>query len=208
MVTETLIVGPFQVNCYIVGCEESGEGMIIDPGDEAEVIVARFRELGLKLKYILLTHGHVDHISAVAEVRHALGGKIAMNEKDHFLVESAGAQAAIFDLQPPAPFTVDQNLSDGDQLTVGTLAFKVLETPGHSPGGICFQSDVAVFVGDTLFFDSIGRTDLPGGSYEQLLRSIRDKLLPLPDNVRVFPGHGQPTSIGRERKYNPFLTGD
>jgi len=205
MIIETLIVGPLQVNCYIIMCQETHQAVVIDPGDEEKKIIDSLNRLGAELKYILLTHGHIDHISAVAGVQAALGGNIAIHEKDMFLVQSVELQAEMIGLHVPKKFNVDNFVRDGDVLKVGAFEVKVLETPGHSPGGVCYRIGENVFVGDTLFQGSIGRTDLFSGSQDQLFHSIKTKLFSLPDDTKVYPGHGPPTTIGRERRYNPFV---
>lgn len=192
-------------NCYIVGCPKTRFGVVIDPGGNEKQILQILTENGLSLKYILLTHGHIDHIGAVAGLQKATGGEIVMNKKDSLLVRTAGIQAKLFGLERPPRFKVNRFTSDGDRFVIGTLDIKVIETPGHTSGGVCYLVGDYLFAGDTLFSNSIGRTDLPGGSYEQLIQSISTRLLHLPAETQVYPGHGSPTNIGRERKENPFL---
>jgi hydroxyacylglutathione hydrolase len=201
---EAIVVGPIDVNCYIVACS-TGEAAIIDPGDDAEIILERIASKKLTVRHILLTHGHFDHIGAVAALQKATGALVHAHRDDLDLIQHAPAQAAFFGLPATEPFTVDSFVADGDEIVWGSLAATVLATPGHSPGSVCYLVDKNVFVGDTLFSRSIGRTDLFGGNYDQLLRSIKEILMTLPDDVTVYSGHGPKTTIGREKKYNPFI---
>lgn len=205
MTIDAIVVGPIQVNCYLIACDDTRDAVVIDPGDDASRILQRITAQKLTLRRILLTHGHFDHFGAAAELKAATGAAICAHHADLSLIVDAPAHAALFGLPAPKPFEIDRFVAEGDEITWGRLCAQVLETPGHSPGSVSFLLDKEVFVGDVLFSRSIGRTDLFGGSYEQLLRSIRDKLLVLDDDVRVHSGHGPPTTIGRERKYNPFL---
>lgn len=210
MIVEKIVVGPFASNCYIVGSESNKEGIIIDPGDEAKKILKKVSDVGLDIKLITLTHGHIDHVGALKEVKEATGAEVAIHADDVKSL-SGGAGFLVSLLVPglsyPKPPPPDRLLKDGDSLDIGALHFEVLHTPGHTPGGICLVGEGVVFSGDTLFNYSIGRADLPGGNYSQLLSSIRTKLLVLPDNTVVYPGHGPDTTIGVERKGNPFLSG-
>ncbi len=205
MIIKTVPVGPLEVNCYILACKDTGEAVVIDPGDDEEQILAAIKEDNFKVTHILLTHGHADHIAAVAEIQKATGAKIFINHDDDLLIKNAGMQAAMFGLRNPPPFQIDTFLHDGDKIVFGPHEIKALATPGHSPGCVCFYVNGCLFSGDTLFWDSIGRTDLPGGSHTQIINSILNKLFTLPDETRVYPGHGLPTSIERERKCNPFV---
>ncbi|OHB75016.1 MAG: MBL fold metallo-hydrolase [Planctomycetes bacterium RBG_16_59_8] len=208
MIREDIVVGPFMCNCVILGCEKTREGIVIDPGDEAEEILHIVRRLDLKIKHLVHTHGHLDHIGATAQVKAETGATILLNKGDLPLYESLAKQAAMFGLGVREPAPVDLFLDDGDTISFGEHTMKVIHTPGHSPGSLCFKLDEReelLFSGDTLFQYSIGRTDLWGGSFEKIIASIKDRLLTMPDDVHVFPGHGPDTHIGAERKKNPFL---
>ena len=206
MIIESMVVGPIASNCYLIGSEATKEGMIIDPGDDAREILEKVTGLGLDIKLIVLTHGHIDHISALKDVREATKAEVCIQSADSvFLQEqpiSTGFGGSYPSLSPP-----DRLLQGGDSLDVGDLRFLVLHTPGHTLGGICLFGHGVVFTGDTLFNYGIGRTDFPGGSYDQLLNSIHTKLMILPDNTVVYPGHGPESTIGAERRGNPFLRG-
>ena len=206
MILKRLVVGPFASNCYIVGSESNKEGMIIDPGDEAEVILRNAEDLELDIKYVVLSHAHIDHIGALKEVKEATGAEVAIHSDDAQALQDSSV-SAMFGISYPTPPPPDCLLQGGDSLDVGGLHFSVLHTPGHSPGGICILGEGIVFSGDALFNYGIGRCDLPGGSYSQLMNSIHTKLMVLPDNTIVYPGHGPETTIGAERQGNPFLIG-
>ena len=208
MILEQLVVSPFQSNCWIFGCGETHEGVVIDPGDEAERILESVREHGLAIKYLIHTHGHLDHVGATAAMQRETKGLTLIHEADQIMLDNLPAQAALFGGGDPEIPTVDQYIKEDDRIAFGRYVLTVLETPGHSPGGVCLKldgSEHGVFAGDTLFQNSIGRTDLWGGSSEQLIDSIQDRLLPLDDDTPVFPGHGPQTTIGAERRNNPFL---
>ena len=206
MILKTLVVGPIAGNCYIVGSESSKQGIIIDPGAEAKRILQTVNDCGLTIPLIVVTHMHFDHAGALAPVKEATGAKFALHEAEaasmgmfsRMISSMMGGSLS----QPPRP---DRLLKDGDKIDVDGLSFTVLHTPGHSPGGISLYGHGIVFSGDTLFNYGIGRTDFPGCSHEQLMGSIQNKLMPLPDNTIVYPGHGPSTTIGEEKRGNPFL---
>ncbi len=206
MIIENVSVGPLDVNCYIVGCESTRQAAIIDPGEDEEKILERLKALNLNATHIVLTHGHVDHIGAVPEIQQATNALILMGQNDRLLVENAVLQAEMFSLRVPGLFNVDQYLADNDEIVVGSFSFKVITTPGHSPGGICLLYERHLWAGDTLFFNSVGRTDLPGGSMEELYSSIKNKLYLLHPETIVYPGHGDYTTIGHEMKHNPYIS--
>lgn len=207
MIIKMLAVGPFAANCYVVGSSATKQGMIIDPGAEAGTILKTVRQAGLSIFLIVITHAHIDHVGAVREVQHSTGARFAIHEAEKGLALSAPIRMltslGISPVKsPPRP---DRLLKDGDRIDIGDLSFEVLYTPGHSAGGICLSGHGVVFSGDTLFNLGIGRTDFPGMSHERLIESIREKLMVLPDQTIVYPGHGPPTTIGDERRGNPFL---
>ena len=210
MILKKLVVGPFAANCYIVGSELTKEGVIIDPGDEARQILKKVKDLQLDIKVIVLTHGHIDHIGGVKEVKEATGAEVAIHTDDAKSVsgqEGRLISMLVSGLSYPAPSSPDRLLNGGDSIDIGDLNFLVLHTPGHTPGGICLLGNGVVFTGDTLFNYGVGRTDLPGGSHSQLMNSLHTKLMVLPDETIVYPGHGPETTIGAERRGNPYLRG-
>jgi hydroxyacylglutathione hydrolase len=207
MILETFPVGLLQCNCTILGDEEAGEAIVIDPGDEVGRIERRLTELGLKVKQILITHAHIDHIGGALKLKQRTGAPIFLNEADLGLVKMMAAQAAWVGVATPETAPPDAHLAEG--MTVGLARYpaQVLHTPGHTQGSVClhFAPLKLLFAGDTLFAGSIGRTDLPGGNYGQIIDSIRGRLLELPGETRVMPGHGEATTIAHERESNPFL---
>ena len=205
MIIERLEVGPFASNCYIVGDESSRQGLVVDAGAEAGRILKKLNELELDTKLIVLTHGHMDHTGAVKDVKEATGAELAIHAEDARGLQARSFSGALLHLSLKAPPPPERLLKDDDTLAIGRLRFRVLHTPGHSPGGICLLEEGVVFTGDTLFNFGIGRFDTPGGNGAQLLKSIQSKLMVLPDGTRVYPGHGPPTTIGIEREWNPFL---
>ncbi len=205
MIFDTVVVGPLQVNCYIIGCEDTLQGFVIDPGNDAEMIIGAFSRLGLKIIHVLNTHGHFDHIGANRAVLEATGADFMIHEADVPLLRMGDATAALYGLRSENSPLPDRCLSDGETIAAGKLELKVLHTPGHTPGGCCFLVNGILVSGDTLFADSIGRTDLPGGSSDTLVKSIHEKLMVLADDIVVYPGHGPATTIGRERRRNPYL---
>ena len=207
MILDVLVVGPLQVNCYVVGCESMREAAVIDPGDEAGRITARLAELGLRLKTIVLTHAHFDHVGAARELRERTGAEVVVGAGEEMLLRHLAEQAAHFRMPPVEHPGKVRTVAGGDVVTVGTLRFEVIATPGHSPGGISLylREEGVVFSGDTLFWGSVGRTDLPGSDHAALLRSLKSALGALPDETRVLPGHEEETTIGLEKEQNPFL---
>ena len=207
MILETFPVGPLQCNCTLLGDEEAGEAIVIDPGDEVSRIYRRIADLGLKVKQILVTHAHIDHVGGALKLKHLTGAPILLNENDLPLLKMMEAQAAWVGVPTPEVAAPDASLEDG--LTVGLDRYpaRVLHTPGHTQGSVClhFEPLNMVIAGDTLFAGSIGRTDLPGGNPRQIIESIESRLLALPDATSVIPGHGPATTIGAERNNNPFL---
>ena len=205
MILMRLIVGPLQVNCYILADEKTKEAVVIDPGDDAQDLLNIIRSKDLKVKYIVNTHAHFDHVGANRDLKEATGAEILLHEADASLLNASTDQAVMFGMKAPSSPPADRYLKHGDLVTAGEVSLKVLHAPGHSSGGICLLEDGIVFSGDALFAGSIGRTDLPGGDLMTLINSIKSNLLTLPDDTRVFPGHGPDTTIGAEKKENPFL---
>ncbi|MBZ5606837.1 MAG: MBL fold metallo-hydrolase [Acidobacteriia bacterium] len=209
MIHEILPVGMLQCNCSIFGDEQSREAVVIDPGDEIESILAVLEKHHLRVKAIVITHAHIDHIGGAQKLKLATGAPVYMNANDQPLYEGIDMQAGWLGMETPERAEIDVDAREGGKLTLGAAEFHILDTPGHTQGSISvwIPAENKLVAGDTLFMDSIGRTDLPGGNYRQILRSIHDKLLPLEDRVLVIPGHGPNTTIGRERERNPFLQG-
>ena len=209
MIVEVLTVGPFQENCYIVGDEVSGEGALVDPGDEATRIALAVEQTGLEIGQIIITHAHIDHVGAIAPLVEEYACPVLMHEEAEAMLKTAPQQAMMMGLRFGKVPKVDRHVADEEVLEVGSLRLRSLYTPGHAPGHLSFliEGEEAVFSGDALFAGSVGRVDLPGGSMEVLMRSIEERLMPLPDDTRVLSGHGPETTIGRERMTNPFLRG-
>ena len=206
MIIKTLEVGPIMANCYILGCEETKEAVVIDPGDEADRILMTLAQDNLTVKYIINTHGHFDHVGANKELKEATNAEIMIHADDEPMLSELSLHAAAFGLAVDNSPTADITLSDNDEIKFGNITLKVIHTPGHSEGGVCLLTDKVLISGDTLFAGSIGRTDLPGGDYDTLISSIKTKLLRLDDDIIVYTGHGPATTIGREKKINPFLS--
>ncbi|MDZ7722965.1 MAG: MBL fold metallo-hydrolase [candidate division KSB1 bacterium] len=204
MQIETLILGAIEENCYVV-YDENRVAAVIDPGDEPMEILSLIGKESLNVQGILLTHGHFDHIGAVSTLREKTAAPVYLHEQDQTLVENAQAQAAMFGLETPPGFKAEHYIKENDKIKMGDLEFSVLHTPGHSRGSVCFFINDALFAGDTLFQSGIGRTDLPGGSYQDILQSIEKIFNTYPGAVRVLSGHGPPTTLERERLQNPFL---
>lgn len=204
MIIRKLVVGPLQENCYIVGDDRTREAIVIDPGDEPDRIVETIKEDKLNVSTIVCTHGHFDHLGAIGDIKRETGAKVLIHNDDLFIFKTARQQAALWGFEIDDMPDPDETVKEGDIIRVGNLVFKFIHTPGHSPGSICLYGEGVVFTGDTLFQDSVGRTDLPGGNMEKLKESFK-RLLNLPDEIVVFPGHGPDTTIGRERQENFFI---
>jgi hydroxyacylglutathione hydrolase len=207
MIIETFPVGPLQCNCTILGDEHAGEAIVIDPGDDVRRIHSRLKELGLKLKQILITHGHIDHVGGALKLKQLTGAPILMNEADLPQLEMMETQAGWLGVPAPETAPPDEKLTDGMRVGLEAFPAQVLNTPGHTQGSVClhFAPMKLLIAGDTLFAGSIGRTDLPGGDYDQIIDSIEARLLDLPDETKVIPGHGPGTTIAAEKRSNPFL---
>ena len=211
MILETRAAPPFMKNGFVIGCEETREGVVIDPGDDVELLLEAVEQHGLSIRYILLTHAHLDHITGVRRAKEVLGAPVVLHRNDNFLYEGVVQQGQMFGLEIDAQPPVDRFYDGPGPWVFGRYAAWVHHTPGHCPGGVCLavgrddEAGRALFVGDTLFAGGIGRTDLPGGSLPTLLRSIREVLFSFPDDTVVYSGHGEPTTIGIEKKTNPFL---
>jgi hydroxyacylglutathione hydrolase len=202
-----LPVGPLQCNCSVIGDEQTHEAMVIDPGDQIEEILNILRREKLKLKQIVITHAHIDHVGGAMKLKAATGAPILMNQNDHALLKMLDMQAAWVGMKPPGAVQVDEGVDEANVLRIGETSASVIHTPGHTEGSIClyFPMERKLIAGDTLFAGSIGRTDLPGGSFDKIMRSLHTRVLALPDDTEVTPGHGPKTTIGVERETNPFL---
>ena len=209
MIHEILPVGMLQCNCSVFGDEQTREAIVVDPGDEIDRVLGIVRKHALTVKAIVITHAHIDHIGGAQKLKQATGAPVYMNRNDEELRKMLDVQAAWLGMRAVPQVEIDAPAKDGDSLLVGAAEVRVLHTPGHTQGSVSLwlPSEGKLVAGDTLFRDSIGRTDLPGGDGRQILRSIHDKLLPLPDDTVVIPGHGPNTTIGREKEFNPFLAG-
>ncbi|MGZ4831108.1 MAG: MBL fold metallo-hydrolase [Candidatus Angelobacter sp.] len=207
MIHKIFPVGPLQCNCSIIGDEQTHEAMVIDPGDQVEGILEVLRQEKLTLKQIVITHAHIDHVGGAMKLKAATGAPILMNQNDYALLKMLDMQAAWVGMRPPGDVQVDEAVSQGRVLKIGEISSNVIHTPGHTEGSIClyFPKEKKLIAGDTLFAGSIGRTDLPGGSMDKIMRSLHTQVLALPDETAVVPGHGPATTIGEERETNPFL---
>jgi hydroxyacylglutathione hydrolase len=207
MIHEILPVGPLQCNCSVIGDEISREALVIDPGDDISDVLQLVRKHNLTVKQIVITHAHIDHVGGAMKLRQATGAPILLNQNDYALLKMLDVQAAWLGMATPGKVEIDHSLAAGDSLKAGSLSATVLHTPGHTEGSIClyFAPEKKLIAGDTLFAGSIGRTDLPGGSYKKIIDSLHQTVLALPDDTIVIPGHGPVTTIGDERQSNPFL---
>jgi len=208
LLIESFPVGPLQCNCSIVGCDKTKEAIVIDPGGDVEKILARAKKHGFTVKYLLHTHAHFDHILGSRKMREETGAKICLHEKDKQLYENLKQQCGLFGFAAHEPLPIDQYLNDEEELQIGEHKASVIFTPGHTPGSCCFnvqEKEGVLFAGDTLFHRSIGRTDLWGGSFDDIIKSISTRLLTLEDSTLVIPGHGEETNIWAEKRENPFL---
>ena len=203
----SLTVGELAVNCWLAANEDTKEALVIDPGDEADRIRTFAEQKGWEIRYILLTHGHSDHMAGVEALREATGAPVCALREEEVLLLDARTNLSVFINHRPITVQADEFLDDGQKLTLCGIPLQVFHTPGHTPGGCCFycQEAGSLFSGDTLFQGSVGRSDFPGGSMSELVRSVREKLLILPEETAVYPGHGERTTIGYEKKYNPYL---
>jgi len=208
MIHEVFPVGVLQCNCSVIGDEQTREAMVIDPGDDIDNVLDIVRQHGLTVKQIVITHAHIDHVGGATKLKQATGASILLNQNDYTLLKMLDVQAAWIGMQSPGAVAVDSSIGTGDKVAAGNIVADVLHTPGHTEGSIClyFESDKKLVAGDTLFAGSIGRTDLPGGSYKKIMQSLQGPVLALPDETIVVPGHGPLTTIGEERDSNPFLT--
>jgi hydroxyacylglutathione hydrolase len=207
MIHEILPVGPLHCNCSVIGDEITHEAMVIDPGDDTEDVLTLVQKHNLQVKQIVITHAHIDHVGGAMKLRAATGAPILLNQNDYALLKMLDVQAAWIGMKNPGKVEIDHGLGQADTLTAGSLTADVIHTPGHTEGSVClfFPAERMLIAGDTLFAGSIGRTDLPGGSSEKIIDSLQQKVLALPDDTLVVPGHGPLTTIGEERESNPFL---
>jgi glyoxylase-like metal-dependent hydrolase (beta-lactamase superfamily II) len=209
MIHEIFPVGPLQCNCSVIGDETSHEAIVIDPGDNISRVLDAVTRHGLKVTQILITHGHIDHVGGAMKLKQATGAPILINKNDAPQLKMLDMQAGWIGVAPPGQVTIDASLEDGDTIRAGPLHATVLHTPGHTEGSTCiyFPAEKKLIAGDTLFAGSIGRTDLPGGDFEKIMQSLHQRVMALPEDVIVIPGHGPATTIGGEKETNPFLIG-
>lgn len=207
MILEKVVVGPLMVNCYVLGCKETLKGIVVDPGEDEQLILQTIKKHNLTIEYILLTHGHIDHIGALSQIKNATNAKIYIHAGDNFLIAQAKTQAQMFGMRIPDDCHVDDYFVDGDMIKVGNMDVKVISTPGHTPGSVSFLIENNLISGDTIFESSIGRTDFQGGSFPQIVDSIKNKIYSLPEETSIHPGHGPTTSVGFEKLNNPYVQG-
>lgn len=205
MIFEKLVVGSYMSNCYIIGCDRTKEAVIIDPGANFNLIKETVKELGVIPKLVILTHGHGDHIQALKETKDEFNVKILIHETESNMLEDPNKNFSKMMFRKPISITADRNLKDGEVIVLGDLKLEIIHTPGHTPGSISIKVENILITGDTLFNGSIGRTDFPGGSFDELINSIKNKLYKFEDNTIVYPGHNSPTTIGTEKNSNPFV---
>jgi hydroxyacylglutathione hydrolase len=207
MIHRVFPVGPLQCNCSVIGDEQTREAMVIDPGDQIDDILSILKQEQLTLKQIVITHAHIDHVGGAMKLKAATGAPILMNQNDQALLKMLDVQASWVGMRPPGAVQVDEAIGDGTVLKTGGITANVIHTPGHTEGSICVYvpQENKLIAGDTLFAGSIGRTDLPGGSFDKIMKSLHGQVLALPDDTVVVPGHGPITTIGEERQSNPFL---
>ena len=206
MILERVVVGSYAVNCYIVGDEKTREAIVVDPGADGKAILAAINKHNLNVKYIILTHAHGDHIGALDVVKAETKAPVLIHQNDEGMLQDKNRNFTSFMGGKAIEMGADKFLNDGDVLNIGDIELKIIHTPGHSKGGICILFENVLICGDSLFAGSIGRTDLEGGNYAQLIQAIKDKILVLDDSINVLPGHGPTSTIGRERVSNPFLS--
>ena len=205
MILRMLVVGPIQANCYVLGCERTKEAAVIDPGGDVDKILMTLAKDKLRCVYIINTHGHFDHTGDNKRLKEVTGAKLVIHRADAPMILDQGSSGSLWGMEVEDSPPPDLYVEERDVITFGDISLQVIHTPGHSPGGISLLSNKMVFAGDTLFAGSIGRTDLPGGDYETLIRNVKEKIFPLGDDVVIYPGHGPKTTVGREKRSNPFF---
>jgi hydroxyacylglutathione hydrolase len=205
MIIDIIEVGMHRANCYIVGCEKTRKGIVIDPGDEGDFILSKIKENDLDIDKIVLTHGHLDHIGALEYVRDALNARVYIHRDDADMLVSPEKNLSAFTPEQVQANPAEVLLQEGDEIEFGEIKLKVLHTPGHTPGGISLYGEGVVFTGDAVFLGSVGRTDLPGGDFDLLMANIKEKIFTLPDDTVIYSGHGPDTTVGQEKNYNPFV---